>query len=327
MAAELAKLDYPFIYTEVPGVGHGVARPEEVIPWMLRQKKTRNPRRVTFATYELRHNSSHWITVEQIRTYGQKAAVDASLEPGDAIRINSENILALTLRPPEGIKNTAIILDGQNLGTNDLSEPQSFGKTAASDRWEPISGGFPVQKRHDSSGPFSDLFYHGLVMVPGESGTEEETHFNVLLAANSARYFNERNGGVHRGGIMGENSVNLPIIPDRKLSEELMRSRNLLLFGTFSSNSVLKGFKGRIPLELNGDTIRLCGHTYTNKYAAVIAVFPHPDNPDRYVAVHGGLTPDAIAWGSHLDLQLLPDYLVYSKGDVIDWGFWDNDWR
>ena len=25
-------------------------------------------------------------------------------------------------------------------------------------------------------------------------------------------------------------------------------------------------------------------------------------------------------------MQLLPDYLVYSEGEVLDWGFWGNDW-
>ena len=25
-------------------------------------------------------------------------------------------------------------------------------------------------------------------------------------------------------------------------------------------------------------------------------------------------------------MQLLPDYLVYAGGEVLDWGFWGNDW-
>ena len=60
---------------------------------------------------------------------------------------------------------------------------------------------------------------------------------------------------------------------------------------------------------------------------AVFVVLPHPENPDRYVAVHGGVTPDAITWGSHLDMQLLPDYIAYNGGDLLDWGFFDNRWK
>jgi hypothetical protein len=59
---------------------------------------------------------------------------------------------------------------------------------------------------------------------------------------------------------------------------------------------------------------------------AAIAIFPHPESA-RYVAVHAGTTPDAITWGSHLDMQLLPDYLVYAGGELLDWGFFDGDWQ
>ena len=71
----------------------------------------------------------------------------------------------------------------------------------------------------------------------------------------------------------------------------------------------------------------MAGRTYAAPGVAVFAVFPHPLNPDRYLAVHGGIAPDAICWGSHLDMQLLPDYLVYAGSAVLDWGFWDNEWR
>ena len=60
---------------------------------------------------------------------------------------------------------------------------------------------------------------------------------------------------------------------------------------------------------------------------AVLAIFPHPDHPYRYVAVHGGVRPDATTWGSHLHLQLLPDYIVYCEDEVLDWGFWSNQWE
>jgi hypothetical protein len=38
------------------------------------------------------------------------------------------------------------------------------------------------------------------------------------------------------------------------------------------------------------------------------------------------VAPEAITWGSHLSVQLLPDYVVYDGGRMLDWGFWDNAW-
>ena len=81
------------------------------------------------------------------------------------------------------------------------------------------------------------------------------------------------------------------------------------------------------PISFERDALRLADRVYADPFAAAIAVFPHPDNAERYVAVHGGAAPDAVAWGSHLDMALLPDYLVYARERVLDWGFFDNDWR
>ena len=146
-------------------------------------------------------------------------------------------------------------------------------------------------------------------------------------ADNARSYYSQRNGGVHRGGIMGHNAVELASILDRDLDENQLLEHNLLLYGSCTSNAILARFAGDLALDLDADRIDLVGRTYTQPGAAVFAVFPHPLNPARYLAVHGGTAPDSICWGSHLDMQLLPDYLVYAGGEVLDWGFWDNEWR
>ena len=172
-----------------------------------------------------------------------------------------------------------------------------------------------------------DLFFDGLLLVPGTTGSEGEGFFNEWVAGHAAAYFRSRNGGVHRGGIMGQNTVDLPIVRDADLTAEDRDGHNLLLYGTPASNSVMAEFAEHLPVAFEDGGVRLAGHLYQGDGAAVFALFPHPRNRGRYVAVHGGATPDAVCWGSHLDMQLLPDYLVYAGGEVLDWGFWDNDWR
>ena len=195
------------------------------------------------------------------------------------------------------------------------------------DAWGPDARSTPGRKRHGVSGPIGDLFHEPTVLVPGTAGTEAETFFNDWVARNARQFFAGRNGGVHRGGIMGQNSVELPVASDGELSEEMLADCNLLLYGTGASNAILKRFEGKIPIAFEGKTIRLADKTYTADRAAALAVFGHPENPQRYVAVHGGVTPDAITWGSHLDMMLLPDYIVYSGGELLDWGFWNDDWK
>ena len=75
------------------------------------------------------------------------------------------------------------------------------------------------------------------------------------------------------------------------------------------------------------DELTLAGKSFKGKDVALIAAFAHPDNSNRYVAVLGGVSDDAITWASHLNLALLPDYLVFERENVIQWGFFDNNWR
>ena len=39
------------------------------------------------------------------------------------------------------------------------------------------------------------------------------------------------------------------------------------------------------------------------------------------------MTPDATIDGSHLAMALLPDYIVYDGPEVLEWGFFNNDWK
>ncbi len=126
---------------------------------------------------------------------------------------------------------------------------------------------------------------------------------------------------------MGKNTVELPVVPDKDLSEVLLVENNLLLYGTCKSNSIMARYKNYIPVSFENKAVIVCGRSFTEDSAAVFAIFPHPENPFCYVAVHGGIAPDSICWGSHLDMMLLPDYIIYTCGKLIEWGFWGNYWK
>ena len=329
MAQNMEAHGYGYRYTEVPKTGHGCRTPdiwEQVILWLLQQQKRRHPNHVSLATYDLRHNRSYWVTIDQLARYGERGSVDAHFDEEHRLVIHTENVRTFSIGPVEKREVTHVIIDGQQCEPVNLSRRVQF-QQRSDGVW--AYGGFDLsgEKRHRASGPISDLFFDGLLLVPGTAGTDEETFFNRWLAENAAAYYRSRNGGVHRGGIMGENAVDLPVIPDVELSEAPLMGNSLLLYGTYTSNTTLSRFEGRLPLAFEGQTIRLSDKSWTADGAAVFAVFPHPENSERYIAIHGGATPDAICWGSHLDMQLLPDYLVYAGGKLLDWGFWGNDWK
>ena len=107
----------------------------------------------------------------------------------------------------------------------------------------------------------------------------------------------------------------------------MIDNNNLILFGTYETNAVLKRLQGQLPLEFGERSISIYGKTFKGDQVAVLATFPHPTNPDRYVAVHAGVTPDAIIWGCYLNALLMPDYIVYNGGETLAWGFTDNQWQ
>jgi len=146
------------------------------------------------------------------------------------------------------------------------------------------------------------------------------------MAGELPRYFQRKNGGVHRGIFEGESRHLIPHQPDRELSDEEIENCNLWLLGTYASNRILKRFEGQLPLEFGDGWLEVGGRRFLGRALGVSACFPSPANPDRYVLVWGGTTPEALTGATHLNLQLLPDYLVWDGEEVLEWGFMDGDW-
>ena len=85
MARLLGELGIPFTYTELPRTGHDSRLPEiweQVILWLLDQRKVRDPDRVVLATFSLRHHRSAWVAIQQLARYGgERGVVDARFAP------------------------------------------------------------------------------------------------------------------------------------------------------------------------------------------------------------------------------------------------------
>jgi hypothetical protein len=327
MFVALTKMGFNVHYTEVPKTGH-FGPPEvqeQAILWLIQQKKERHPKHVSLTTYELRHNKSYWVSIDQIERCGLRASLDAT-QTATGLVVETDNLRGFTLGPIPGTKAQSVRVDGKVFSNLDLSTSCAFYRTAKGG-WKSGAADLSGQKHHGCSGPITDIFFDNLILVPGTTGTEEETHFNTSMASNTATLFTSENGGLHRGGIRGANTITLTSIKDLDLKEGQIRDNNLLLVGTDKTNAVLRKYRDRLPITFKAGTIRLGRRTYQCERVAVLAVFPHPDNPQRYFAVFGGVTPDAITWGSHLNLQLLPDYVVFDRGKMLEWGFWDNAWK
>lgn len=331
MSNALTKLGIEHTYNEVPKCGHGCMMEKALRPvlnWLCRQKRTANPERVRLTVHGLRHHRSHWVAVDQLERYGRKASVDAAIVSKERLEVNTKNVRRLSLGPVRGRKAVTVRLDGQSFRQIDISgHPVSFERRNGKWKRSRASLLASVEKRHGCSGPIGDIFFDPLRLVKSTHGSEHENFLSNWMAGGLPGHFKSKNGGVHRGIFDGESFYDIQLVDDSKLSGNEIESCNLILLGTFESNSALSQFKGKIPLEFGNKEIRLGRKRFKGKNLGLSACFPSPENPERMLVVTGGNTPKAITEATHLNLQLLPDYLVWDGPELLEYGFFGNGWE
>jgi pimeloyl-ACP methyl ester carboxylesterase len=335
-ASSLDQLGIAHRYTELAATGHDRSFMREaffgeVLRWLIRQRRQPAPHAFTFRTYDLHHSRAYWVDVRQQQRYGAASRVSVDVSDGQLV-IDTENVQHLAIDPSPALQSGDLVIDGQLIA--DAVSGGTIGLRRGLDgAWragdpEPPAG----EKRPCLSGPFGGLFERGTVLVRGTTGSREETFYNEWCSRDAAKFFRDTNGGVHRGGIPGASWVDLPIMDDTawlgapSMPAHLGR-RNAIAYGTTNSNALLASVAGKVGVSVEGKSIHVGDRTFRGDGLAVIAVVPFPDLTGRYLGIHGGTSPDATTSGAHLNLQLLPDYLVYDAARVLEWGFFDNEWR
>jgi len=298
-----------------------------VVQWLCRQQRKSDPRKVHLTCHTLRHNRSFWLSVEQFQTNGRPACVEGVLKSGEELDIQSDNVRVLSVGPISGERDLSICLDGSRFEHVDISARPCFfqqkdGRWNQSDE-NPVAAS---EKRHGCSGPIGDVFFEPLVIVKGTTGTEHERFVMDWLAGHVPAYFKKTNGGVHRGVFDGESFYEIRVLADREVSDEVLESHNLILWGTAASNSVVESFGEACPVGLERNRLTLGERAFEGTDVGMAVCFPSPFNPERYAVLVGGVSPAALAASSHLNLQLLPDYLAWNGSQVLGFGFMDNSW-
>jgi len=331
MVRLLDELGIQHTYTEVPACGHGCMREDTlraVIPWLCRQTRKANPRKVQLTAHTLRHRRSFWLSIEQFGTYGQSAQANGERKAEAELVVETDNVRVLSIGPIRGARAVVLELDDQRFDRLDLAGGPSFflreGDAWVKCRQNPIAQG---QKRHGLSGPFADLFFEPLCIVRGTTGTEQETFLMEWMARHVPAYFKKTNGGVHRGVFHGESLYELRVVRDEEVTDEMLERGNLILWGNAASNSVIARFGGECPVAFGQDEMRLGDRMFRGRDVGGAVCVPSPANPQRYVALMGGVSTAALTGITHLNLQLLPDYLAWSGSDVLDFGFLGTSWR
>ncbi|MCP4679567.1 MAG: prolyl oligopeptidase family serine peptidase [Deltaproteobacteria bacterium] len=324
------KLRYKVKY-ETPDLGHNVwdetYKDRRIFGHFARFKRAAHPRKVTFRTAGLRYQSSHWIVIDGAEDYARWTSIDAIWSKDNSIRIETDNISALTVLDDKELHKgepVTISIDGEKLGEISESGPWRFFKKDG--HWK---AGFLSKcegpcKRPGFAGPIGDALYEPLLFVYGATNPGEAALAKRLIDGMK----NPRRGV----------TMSWPVKADTEVSEEDLEKHSIVIVGTSAGNKLLARIRDKLPIRIEDGAVSLGKKQFAGQGVAASFIYPNPLNPERYVVVHTGVSLQALFHVGHLP-GLLPDYIVYDASDwgrkgglvlddrkILTAGFFDSNW-
>jgi len=278
-----------------PGVGHKF-HPDsfkEFMAFHRAKSKTGRPgfpgnKNIHFATYTLKYNQCDWLTIEEMPRMYEQAVVKSEYDRNSGIlKVKTKNVAVLQLAREV---SDLVEIDGTVLPLNSAAEGLLPGvyyeKTprgwvdlsyAASRSYQDNTDG---RKRHNLQGPIDDAFMEPFVCVSGTGeawSTDQQQWSGWTL-----KLFEKEFDKWLRGKV--------PVVKDIEVTDELTKSKNLILFGDPGSNSVIAKVLDGLPIKWTKDEITVAGKTYSTKDHGLSMIFPNPLNPRKYVVINSGHT-------------------------------------
>ncbi len=245
------------------------------------------PERVRFVTYTTKYNRSHWVTIEGLERHYERAEVDARLT-ASGVSVRTRNVSRLRL-PSQG----DIEIDGQVVTSNTGVLEKRDG------RWQPASNRPALRKRHGLQGPIDDAFMGPFLCVAPTGGSPALDRFRREYA----KWMR----------------ADVPVKDASAVTEDDLRTRNLILFGTPETNPWIAKVMPRLPLSWPKEKDQL-----------LALIYPNPLNPNRYVVLNSGHTfgeSDFKGTNALLYPRLGDWAILDAEGKPIRSGFFDEAWK
>lgn len=269
------------------------------------QLPRRAPEHVRFVTYTTRYNRVSWVTIHGLEQHYERAGIDAR-RTSSGVVATTKNISRLSLG------QTPVTLDGQNLEPAPAYEKRNG-------RWFRARGA-ARGKRPGLQGPIDDAFMDSFLVV---RQTQRPRHAAVaLLAKQRMETFVKDYAKWLRADPR--------VVDDTEVTERQIRDHHLILFGDLESNRLIAKIASRMPIRWTREAIQASGKEYPSAGHLLVAIFPNPLNPERYVVLNSGHTfGEAEFRGTNaLLFPRLGDWAVlHSTGEAAQAGLFDDRWE
>lgn len=251
------------------------------------------PDKIKFITYTLKYNSTDWLIIEEQIVPYEASTVEAEVDhASDTLKITTQNISVLQIMRDVAAN---VVIDG--------GKPLPLGSAAGGllpgVYFEKRDGGWvgwdynqshkyaahetegdEPRKRHNLQGPIDDAFMSSFVCVR-PTGTPWATTQNDWAKWTLTRFEGEFDKWMR---------AQVQVVNDTQVTDELIESKNLILFGDPGSNAVLAKVVGRLPVKWSKAELEVNGKKYPTADHGLAMIYPNPLNPNRYIVVNSGHT-------------------------------------
>jgi len=346
MARKLEKLGVPFRYHELSDRGHDLTsvmwNKLHIMTYVERYTRVREPAEVRLVTGSPRANRQAWVVLDERVDHLATARLRARVIDSGTIEVETRNAERFTLLVGEAPVSypLSVVVDGKPVYTGGRPPDDRLTLSAA---LAPVGRAAPLWKIWDGAapepgtcktdtgpvGPFGDVMYEPQVHV---YGTLVERDVDTLRRAAEL-------GARAWIPALAYSDVRHPVIPDSELTEEMMRSRAVVLYGNARNNSVLARIGDQLPIRVGEDAIGLRKVELRGRGVGARFVCPNPLAPNHYLMVQAGVDAAAVESGGRLPIYM-GDYLVYDHRttklkafmilagrDEIETGFFTEDWQ
>ena len=320
--ATLEGLGYNARFESVPGESHRISTAvfskDTVFEWMGKLRRPEAPDKITFTLYSLKYNKAYWLTVDDLKTWGQRAQVDLEVTGPNEIAVKETNVAAFTLDPPAKLfdlsKPIVVRVGGKEFKFDaPVNKPLSVAV-------EPPRQS-PLRKTSSLCGPIKDAFNSRFLIVYGTQGDPVKNKDVYVMAEQTVK---DWRGFVKSVQLLG-GEKDLLLVRDRDLTQEQEQAANLILIGTPKTNSVLARIAGKLPVKFGDDGSFIVGQRkFAGDKVGLNMIYPNPSNPARYIVVKAGAYYGQMLSDNH-KLDMLPDFIVYDDASDRDGlGMWDG---
>jgi pimeloyl-ACP methyl ester carboxylesterase len=291
---------------------------------------------VQLTTCTLKYNRMQWVTIDGLIEHWRPARVEAVLGDENTAEIATENVTDLTLEfqpgfaPFDNDQHVKLFVEEDELEAPRPRSDRSWRVELHHHDGHWRLGrreGDALRKRHDLQGPIDDALMDSFIFVrPSQKPANE-----ALGAWADAEL--ERAIEHWRRHFRGEPRVKL----DRDVDDADVASANLILWGDPSSNALLGRIAGELPIGWNAKQITVGKQKFPSATHALIAIYPNPLNPKRYVVLNSSFTFRDYAYLNNArQVPKLPDWAVVDlrtppdsqwPGKVVAADFFDESWQ